>query len=65
MTDLQILTVKDVCQLLNVSIATIYRWEQEGRLPFKKIRVGPNKVGFRKVDVQAYINDQILEVEPE
>ena len=65
MTDLQILTVKDVCKLLNCSIATIYRWEQEGRLPFKKIRIGPNKVGFRKVDVQAYINDQILEGEPQ
>lgn len=59
---LQILTVKDVCSLLNVSVPTIYRWEAEGTLPFPKIRIGPNKVGFRKTDVENYINDQ---VEPE
>jgi len=62
MSQLKILTVKEVCSLLNVSVPTIYRWEQEGNLPFPKIRIGPNKVGFRKTDVENYINDQ---VEPE
>lgn len=61
MNDLQILTVKDVCQLMNCSIATIYRWEQEGKLPFKKLRIGPNKVGFRRSDVKAFLEEQTEE----
>ncbi|MCC5906582.1 MAG: excisionase family DNA-binding protein [Balneolaceae bacterium] len=65
MKNLQILTIKEVCQLLNVSVPTIYRWESEGTLPFPKIRVGPNRVGFRQVDVEAYINNQIEPVEIE
>lgn len=62
MSQLKILSVKEVCSILNVSIPTIYRWESEGNLPFPKIRIGPNKVGFRRSDVENYINDQ---VEPE
>lgn len=56
--NLQILSVKDVCRILNVSVPTIYRWEAEGNLPFPKIRISANKVGFRQADVENFINRQ-------
>ena len=58
MNDLQILTVKEVCDLLNCSVPTIYRWEKEGTLPFPKIRISRHKVGFRKSDVEEFLNSQ-------
>tara|TARA_R110002049_G_scaffold52229_1_gene146484 strand:+ start:185 stop:448 length:264 start_codon:yes stop_codon:yes gene_type:complete len=58
MKDLQIISVKDVCSLLNISVPTIYRWESEGNLPFPKLRIGPNKVGFRRSDVEAFLTNQ-------
>ena len=59
----EILTVKEVCRILKCHISTIYRWESEGNLPFKKIRVGRGKVGFRKSDVLNFINEQVEEIE--
>lgn len=62
MNKLKILSVKDVCHILNISIATLYRWEQEKQLPFPKVRIGPakrGKVGFRESDVLNYINHQV------
>lgn len=59
--NLKFLTVKQVCELLNCSIATIYRWEKEGELPFPKIRVGKSKVGFRQSDVESFIHDRVEE----
>lgn len=53
----RILSVKEVCTLLNCSIATIYRWESEGNLPFPKLKIGPSKVGFRKSDVDAFLRE--------
>lgn len=58
MNDLQVLTVKEVCNLLNCSVPTIYRWEKEGTLPFPKIRISRHKVGFRKSDVEGFLNRQ-------
>jgi len=63
----KILSVKETCEILNVSVATIYRWESEGRLPFPKIKVGPSAVGFRDIDVYSHVNDQIsiaIQLEP-
>jgi excisionase family DNA binding protein len=57
--NLQILTVKQVCALLNCSVPTIYRWREEGKLPFPLLKIGPRKVGFRKSDVERYINEQV------
>lgn len=50
-----LLTVKQVCKILNVSVATIYRWEAEGNLPFQKIKIGPSAVRFRATDVYTHI----------
>lgn len=59
----QLLTVKQVCKILNVSIATIYRWDSEGNLPFPKLKIGQSAVRFRSSDVYAHIqncvNDQL------
>lgn len=54
-----LLTVKQVCRILNVSIATIYRWEKEGNLPFPKLKIGPSAVRFRKSDVFQHIENQL------
>ncbi len=54
----QLLTVKQVCKILNVSIATIYRWEAEGNLPFPKLKIGPSAVRFRQSDVYQHIENQ-------
>ncbi len=62
-SNLELLTVKQVCKILNVSIATIYRWESEGNLPFPKLKIGQSAVRFRASDVYAHIencvNDQL------
>lgn len=47
---------KELCDILGISIATLYRWESEGNLPIKKVRFGPNCVGFRQVDVEKWVN---------
>ena len=51
----ELLTVKQVCKILNVSIPTIYRWEAEGNLPFPKLKIGQSAVRFRSSDVFAHI----------
>jgi len=58
MNDLQILRPRQLCQLLSISIATLYRWEAEGKLPFEKIRMGPNTVGFLKSDVEVWLKSE-------
>lgn len=60
---IELLTVKQVCEMLSISIATIYRWEAEGNLPFPKLKIGQSAVRFRAQDVYGYIekcaNDQL------
>jgi len=59
MEDLQILTVKETCRILNCSVPTIYRWCNDGTLPIPKLKLGPNKVGFRKSDLKAWLNGKL------
>lgn len=64
MIPFKIISVKKTCAMLNISIATLYRWESEGKLPFPKIKIGigrTGKVGFRDIDVYDYVNRQIEE----
>lgn len=56
---LQLIRPKELCELLNISIPTLYRWEAEGRLPIPKIKFGPNCVGFRMSDVENWINGDL------
>ena len=61
-----LLTVKQVCEILNVSIATIYRWEAEGNLPFPKLKIGQSAVRFRASDVYAHIENCVSDqLEPQ
>lgn len=59
MEDLQLIRPKKVCELAGISIPTLYRWEAEGKLPVKKIKIGPGSVGFRKVDVERWLKEGI------
>ncbi len=59
MNSSELLTVKQVCNILNVSIATIYRWEAEGNLPFPKLKIGPSAVRFRRSDVYNHIDNSV------
>ena len=43
----QILRPKALCKILGISIPTLYRWEAQGKFPVKKIKIGPNSVGYR------------------
>jgi len=62
MNSIKILSVKELCLLLNCSKATLYRWEKNGDLPFKKIKIGKSKVGYRFQDVFDYIENQTSEM---
>lgn len=59
--DLKIIRIKDLKAILGCSVATIYRWEAEGKLPIEKIKFGPNSVGYRKKDVDAWLNGETSE----
>lgn len=52
----KIISVKETCAILNCSSASLYRWEKSGILPFKKLKIGKYKVGYRLSDVLSYIN---------
>lgn len=51
------ISVKQLCKILGCSIATIYRWEKEGILPFRKVKIGKAKVGFRYSEVEDFISE--------
>ena len=59
--ELQIIRPQALCKILGISIASLYRWEAEGKLPIKKIKFGPNCVGYRRVDVKAWLNGDLEE----
>lgn len=59
----RIISVKETCIILNCSSASLYRWEKNGDLPFKKIKIGKSKVGYRFQDVFDYIENQTSEME--
>lgn len=57
--DIRILRPKEICTILGISIATLYRWEADGKLPIEKIKFGPNCVGFRRSDVENWLNGEL------
>ena len=62
-SELQVLRPKEVCQLLGgIHISTLYRWMDEGKFPCKKVQLGPRAVGFKKSDVEKYINGELEEL---
>ena len=55
--NLQILRPKELCELLNISIQTLYRWHSEGHMPIEKVRFGKAAVGYRLSDVEKWLAD--------
>ena len=51
------ISVKELCSILGCSIATIYRWDKEGVLPFRKVQIGKAKVGYRYSEVEDFISE--------
>lgn len=51
------LTVKQLAAVLQVPVATIYRWRHLGEGP-RGIRVSGRHVRFRKRDVQAFLDQR-------
>lgn len=60
MKDLQLIRPTELCQLLSISIATLYRWEKNGKLPINKIKIGPGAVGYKMSDVEKWLEDQTI-----
>jgi len=48
-----VLRRKQVAALLNISLATLRRWQSKG-FP-KPVQLGPRCVGFRRSDVEAWL----------
>lgn len=61
MAQIKILRPNQVCEKLNISIPTLYRWSKRGDFP-QKIKFGPRSVGFRESDIDDYVN-RLAEVE--
>lgn len=59
MEDLQIIRPKRMCQLLGISLATLYNWERDGKMPIEKIKFGPNCVGYRQSDYKRWMSGKL------
>jgi len=57
----RIISVKETCIILNCSSASLYRWEKSGILPFRKLKIGQHKVGYRLSDILNYIENQTID----
>jgi excisionase family DNA binding protein len=53
MTDAALITVTEVAERAGVSVRTVWRWVDEGRLPV--VRFGPRLVRFHPLDVEALL----------
>lgn len=42
-------------EIVPASDMTIWRWERDGKFP-KRIRLSPNKVGWRASEIKAWMN---------
>lgn len=51
----RLLSVREVCRIVGVSLTTIWRWEREGRFPARR-KVGPNRVAWRWDEVAAWLD---------
>ena len=48
------LSNNQTCEMVNLSISTINRMVKEGSFP-KKVKLSPNRVGFRLSDVEKWV----------
>jgi len=54
----RLLTISQVCDRIPYSRVHIYRLMRRGEFP-GRIRVGPNRVGWREADVERWIIEKI------
>jgi excisionase family DNA binding protein len=54
---LQMLGVKQLCALLGISRATLYRWVKDGLLP-APIQLGPRRVAFPIASIEQFISSR-------
>lgn len=53
----RILRLTTVLQRTGLSRSTVYAWIAEGRFP-KLVSLGPNSVGWRETDIDAWIDSR-------
>lgn len=49
----RIVRPKELCQRLEISRATLWRWERQGLMP-KKRQLGPNAVGWLESEIEEW-----------
>jgi prophage regulatory protein len=57
MNDMQMLTCRDLQELLKISKATIYRWVEAGEFP-KPLHLGASMVRWRSTDIEKWLADK-------
>jgi prophage regulatory protein len=62
MTDMELLTAKDVCELLKVNASTLWRWVKAGNFP-APMAIGPNCTRWQRREVAGWLN-QVLRDKP-
>ncbi|GIU70441.1 MAG: hypothetical protein KatS3mg002_1677 [Candidatus Woesearchaeota archaeon] len=50
----QILSFKEVCEMLNVSASCLNKWKSEGKIPYKKLG---KRIFFSRTDIKAALNE--------
>ena len=51
---------RKTAEMIGVSPATLWRWTRSGHFP-KSIHLGPNTVGWREADIDAWIEQRASE----
>ncbi|HEY9136389.1 MAG TPA: AlpA family phage regulatory protein [Pseudomonadales bacterium] len=54
MFEKSVLRVSDVCQIIGVSVPTLYRWQKIGHFP-KAVKYGPGMVGWPRNVVEQWM----------
>lgn len=55
----EIVRVNELCRMLSISIPTLYRWHSIGEVPIRKVRLGPGTVGYRRSEVEKWMNGEL------
>jgi excisionase family DNA binding protein len=50
----EFLTRKDLCQLFQISLSTVIRWQESGKLPVHRFGAGSPR--YKRSDVEALIS---------
>jgi predicted DNA-binding transcriptional regulator AlpA len=56
-SDIQLITRQKLIELLTISAATLWRYEQQNDFP-AKIILGPSRVAYRQADIEIWLNSK-------